>query len=100
LRDRFAVRHGNFDLPKAGHDLLCGRRFLRIFPAPFPGRDILHQLGFKRARQIIFISPPCPAEFSIGHDVNSKVKVNAIMEQAEKAGATIAAPAHDHFWEG
>jgi uncharacterized protein len=45
-------------------------------------------------------SPPSPTEFSIGHIVNSKDEVDAIMAEAEKAGAKITDPAHDRFWGG
>jgi uncharacterized protein len=48
----------------------------------------------------VSVSPPSPAEFSIGHNVKSKQEVNAIMNQAAKAGATITDPAHDRFWGG
>jgi catechol 2,3-dioxygenase-like lactoylglutathione lyase family enzyme len=44
--------------------------------------------------------PPNPAEFSIGHIVGSKSEVDALMEQAERAGAKITDPAHDRFWGG
>lgn len=44
--------------------------------------------------------PPNPAEFSIGHIVRSKQEVDALMEQAEKAGARITDPARDRFWGG
>ena len=44
--------------------------------------------------------PPNPAEFSIGHIVRSKREVDALMEQAERAGAKITDPAHDRFWGG
>lgn len=37
---------------------------------------------------------------SIGHIVKSKIDVDAIMKQAEKAGAIITDPAHDRFWGG
>ena len=37
---------------------------------------------------------------SIGHVVNSKEAVDAVMRQAEAAGATITDPAHDRFWGG
>jgi uncharacterized protein len=37
---------------------------------------------------------------SIGHLVNSKKEVEAIMKQAERAGAVITDPAHDRFWGG
>ena len=44
--------------------------------------------------------PPSPAEFAIGHIVKSKREVDALIEQAEKAGARITDPAHDRFWGG
>ena len=48
----------------------------------------------------VAVSPPSPAEFSIGHIVKSKQEVDAVMKQAEKAGAKITDPAHDRFWGG
>jgi catechol 2,3-dioxygenase-like lactoylglutathione lyase family enzyme len=41
-----------------------------------------------------------PAQFSIGHIVKSKQEVDALMKQAEKAGANVTDPAHDRFWGG
>ncbi len=41
-----------------------------------------------------------PTEFTIGHNVSSKAEVDAVMEQARKAGAGIVKPAHDTFWGG
>ncbi len=46
------------------------------------------------------LSPPSPSDFSIGHNVRSKQEVDAVMQQAEAAGATITDPAHDRFWGG
>ena len=46
------------------------------------------------------VSPPSPAEFSIGHIVKSKQEVDAIMQQAERAGAKVTDPPHDRFWGG
>ena len=46
------------------------------------------------------VSPPSPTDFSIGHNVGSKEEVDAIMQQAEKAGARITDPARDRFWGG
>ena len=46
------------------------------------------------------VSPPSPTDFSIGHIVNSKAEVDAIMRQAGNAGARITDPAHDRFWGG
>lgn len=45
-------------------------------------------------------SPASAAGFSIGHIVASKEEVDAVMLQAEKAGARITDPAHDRFWGG
>jgi catechol 2,3-dioxygenase-like lactoylglutathione lyase family enzyme len=42
--------------------------------------------------------PPNPAEFSIGHIVGSRQEVDALMEQAERAGACVTVPAHDRPW--
>lgn len=46
------------------------------------------------------VSQASPSEFSIGHMVKSKQEVDAVMKQAEKAGAKITDPAHDRFWGG
>jgi uncharacterized protein len=40
------------------------------------------------------------AQFSLGHIVASKQEVDALMKQAEQAGATVADPAHERFWGG
>ena len=48
----------------------------------------------------ISATPPSPAEFTIGQIVKSKQEVDAVMEQAEQAGATITDPPHDRFWGG
>ncbi len=37
---------------------------------------------------------------SIGHNVNSKAEVDAVMRQAAQAGAVITDPAHERFWGG
>ena len=48
----------------------------------------------------IALQPPSATEFTIGHNVSSKQEVEAVMEQAKKAGATITDPAQDRFWGG
>ncbi|MGE6260475.1 VOC family protein [Heyndrickxia sporothermodurans] len=45
-------------------------------------------------------SPVSPTEFTIGHNVSSKVEVDSVMEQAKNAGAIITVPAHETFWGG
>ena len=39
-------------------------------------------------------------EFSIGHNVSSRQEVDAVMRQAEQAGAKIVKPAHSTFYGG
>ncbi|MBI2319133.1 MAG: VOC family protein [Betaproteobacteria bacterium] len=46
------------------------------------------------------LSPPSPSELSLGHIVASKAEVDAIMRQAEKAGAQVTDPARERFWGG
>ncbi len=46
------------------------------------------------------LQTPSSTEFSIGHNVNSKKEVVAVMRQAKEAGAKIIKPAGDTFWGG
>jgi catechol 2,3-dioxygenase-like lactoylglutathione lyase family enzyme len=46
------------------------------------------------------LEPPSTTEFSLGHNVSSKDEVNAVMEQARKAGGVIVKPAQDTLWGG
>lgn len=39
-------------------------------------------------------------EFTIGHNVASKAEVDAVMDQARRAGATMLKPSGDTFWGG
>lgn len=41
-----------------------------------------------------------PTEFTLGHNVNSKEEVDAVMEQATRAGAKVVKPAQPTFWGG
>lgn len=41
-----------------------------------------------------------PAQLSIAHIVRSKQEVDAVVRQAEKAGARVTDPPHDRFWGG
>src|SRR5260370_40785352 len=45
-------------------------------------------------------SPHSPTAFSIGHNVASEQGVDAVMEQAAKAGARIVKKAQKTFWAG
>ncbi|HTF14612.1 MAG TPA: VOC family protein [Burkholderiales bacterium] len=46
------------------------------------------------------IGNPSPTDFTIGHNVSSKKEVDAVMEQATRAGAVVVKPAHETFWGG
>ncbi|HJQ62084.1 MAG TPA: VOC family protein [Burkholderiales bacterium] len=69
-------------------DLQSGLRL-----ALWPRKSIAHDSGVR-------IGPASPTEFTLGHNVSSKSEVDAVMEQAKRAGATIVKPAHDTFWGG
>jgi catechol 2,3-dioxygenase-like lactoylglutathione lyase family enzyme len=42
--------------------------------------------------------PPKTGEFSLGHAVSSAAEVDALLAQAEAAGATLTDPPHDRPW--
>ena len=44
--------------------------------------------------------PPSATEFTLGHNVNSKEEVDAVMEQATRAGAKVVKSAQPTFWGG
>lgn len=46
------------------------------------------------------LTPPCPAELSLGHNVSSRDEVDAVMAKAARAGAAIVKPAQITFWGG
>ena len=69
-------------------DLQAGLRL-----ALFPRVNIAHDAGIEK-------SPPSPTEFSLGHNVRSEEEVDAVMKQAERAGARILKPAQKTFWGG
>lgn len=39
-------------------------------------------------------------EFTLGHNVSSRAEVDAVMKQAQGAGACVVKPAQDTFWGG
>jgi catechol 2,3-dioxygenase-like lactoylglutathione lyase family enzyme len=41
-----------------------------------------------------------PGAVSLGHNVKSKAEVDAVIRQAEQAGAVVTDPPHDRFWGG
>jgi catechol 2,3-dioxygenase-like lactoylglutathione lyase family enzyme len=61
--------------------------------AIWPRKSISHDSG-------LALSSPNSTEFTLGHNVNSKAEVDAVMEQAKNAGAVIIKPAQDTFWGG
>jgi catechol 2,3-dioxygenase-like lactoylglutathione lyase family enzyme len=46
------------------------------------------------------LQPASATEFTIGHNVGSKEEVDAVMEQARRAGAKIVKSSVDTFWGG
>lgn len=61
--------------------------------ALWPRESLAHDSGLPR-------SAPSPTGFSIGHNVGSESEVDAVMEQAARAGAKIVKPAQRTFWGG
>lgn len=46
------------------------------------------------------LNRPSQTELTLGHNVSSRAEVDAVMEQAQQAGATIVKPAQETFWGG
>ena len=46
------------------------------------------------------VQPPSATELTVGHNVNSRAEVDAVMAQADRAGARIVKAAQDTFWGG
>lgn len=61
--------------------------------ALWPRRSLAYDSGLPLQR-------PSATDFSIGHNVTSKAEVDAVMVQAEHAGANIVKPAAVTFWGG
>lgn len=55
--------------------------------------DIAHDAGIPRSGR-------GPTELTIGHNVGSREAVDAVMAQAERAGARVVKPAQETFWGG
>lgn len=55
--------------------------------------DIAHDANIPKAKR-------SPTDFTIGHNVGAKEEVDAVMEQAKRAGAKIVKPAQNTFWGG
>jgi uncharacterized protein len=61
--------------------------------ALWPRESIAHDSGLPSGG-------PAPTEFTLGHNVGSRDEVDAVMAQANDAGARIVKSAHDTFWGG
>jgi catechol 2,3-dioxygenase-like lactoylglutathione lyase family enzyme len=61
--------------------------------ALWPRDSIAHDSGLPRGSA-------SATEFTLGHNVSSRGKVDAVMAQAHAAGAHIVKPAQDTFWGG
>tara|TARA_R110002049_G_C8970982_1_gene547508 strand:- start:244 stop:660 length:417 start_codon:yes stop_codon:yes gene_type:complete len=61
--------------------------------ALWPRRSIAHDTGLAE-------QPASATEFTLGHNVSSREEVDAVMQQAEQAGAVMVNPPHDAFWGG
>jgi catechol 2,3-dioxygenase-like lactoylglutathione lyase family enzyme len=61
--------------------------------ALWPRDDIAHDTKISK-------TPRSPTECTIGHNVNTKKEVDAVMEQAKRAGAKIIKGAENTFWGG
>ena len=46
------------------------------------------------------VTPRSATEFTLGHNVRSREAVDAVMAQAERAGAVIVKRGHETFWGG
>jgi len=61
--------------------------------ALWPRKTIARDTGIALGR-------PNATDLTIGHNVSSKAEVDAVMEQAKKAGAVVVKTAHETFWGG
>jgi catechol 2,3-dioxygenase-like lactoylglutathione lyase family enzyme len=61
--------------------------------ALWPRASLAHDAGLP-------VGMPCATELSLGHNVTSRDEVDAVMEQAARAGARIVKPAQETFWGG
>lgn len=61
--------------------------------ALWPRASLSHDTGLP-------LGPPSSTELSLGHNVRSRAEVDAVMQQAEAAGAVIVKRPRDTFWGG
>ncbi len=61
--------------------------------ALYPRRSLAHDAG-------IDLGMPTAVTCSLAHNVASRTEVDAVMQEAETAGACIVKPGHSTFWGG
>ena len=61
--------------------------------ALWPRKSLAHDSGLK-------VTPPSATDFALAHNVTSRSEVDAVMKQAESAGAVIVKGAQDTFYGG
>jgi catechol 2,3-dioxygenase-like lactoylglutathione lyase family enzyme len=61
--------------------------------AIWPRASIAHETGLP-------LGGPSPTDVMLSHNVGSRAEVEAVMGQAEAAGATIVRPPYETFWGG
>ncbi len=61
--------------------------------ALWPRKSLSHDTG-------VALGNPNPTDFALAHNVSTRAEVDAVLEQARSAGATIVKPAQDTFWGG
>jgi catechol 2,3-dioxygenase-like lactoylglutathione lyase family enzyme len=61
--------------------------------ALWPRKSLAHDSGLK-------VTPASATDFALAHNVTSQSEVDAVMKQAEKAGAVIVKPPQDTFYGG
>jgi len=61
--------------------------------AVWPRKNIANDAG-------LGLDPPSSTEFTLGHNVATKQEVDAVMLQAEQAGAILVKPSQETVWGG
>ncbi|MGE0229886.1 MAG: VOC family protein [Dehalococcoidia bacterium] len=61
--------------------------------ALWPRASLAHDSGLP-------VGAPSATELSLGHNVGSRAEVDAVMDEARRAGARLVQPAHETFWGG
>ncbi|MEW6488038.1 MAG: VOC family protein [Thermodesulfobacteriota bacterium] len=61
--------------------------------ALWPRSSLAHDVGLPPGS-------PTSTEFALGHNVTSRGEVDAVLEEAQRAGAAVIVPARETFWGG